>query len=418
MVRKSKHLASISLGIMGAGFISTFLIPPSISSNLLQGGFEGGLVGGLADWFAVTALFRHPLGLPIPHTALVVKNREKITAQLVHMLENDWLSKESILHKLANIEFVRTILDRLSKELLSERAGQRMVAISLALLDAIDVARWAPVIGAEIRGRLYALEVDRFLPKAIDWLIDSDSDIQLLDFLVAKGLTWAKQENTRVTLGTMALQALSNIELDGFMQFAFKSFMGFVNEEKLGTILQNVLIRGLEGFKETDAKARIQVLSYIRTELLQLKENPQLIATCTKWKNSWVDHWDADAAIAELLRSFKEKARLFVQRETYAEEFLAPILQSLINAIRQNADFVNTCEKELHEYISHFIEDHHGKIGTIVLENLNQLDDDTLIQLMEDKLGQDLQWIRVNGAVCGCLIGFLITGFKLVLSAS
>ncbi|MGB3892347.1 MAG: DUF445 family protein, partial [Priestia megaterium] len=63
--KKSKHLAVISLAIMGVGFVATMPFGDSIWGRLLQGGFEAGLVGGLADWFAVTALFRHPLGIPI-----------------------------------------------------------------------------------------------------------------------------------------------------------------------------------------------------------------------------------------------------------------------------------------------------------------------------------------------------------------
>ena len=75
--------------------------------DLLHGGFEAGLVGGLADWFAVTALFRHPLGLPIPHTALLPNNRKRMTNALVSILRNDWLSKESIQEKVKHHSFYR-----------------------------------------------------------------------------------------------------------------------------------------------------------------------------------------------------------------------------------------------------------------------------------------------------------------------
>ena len=76
-----------------------------------MGGFEAGLVGGLADWFAVTALFRHPMGIPIPHTALLPKNREKVTQSLINMLENDWLTKESIMDKFTQIHILDKIFE-------------------------------------------------------------------------------------------------------------------------------------------------------------------------------------------------------------------------------------------------------------------------------------------------------------------
>src|SRR4051794_35874729 len=98
---KSQHLATISLAVMGTGFLATIPIQHSFWGMILQAGFEAGLVGGLADWFAVTALFRHPLGIPIPHTALLPKNRKRIIAGIISMLENDWLTKESIRKKIA-----------------------------------------------------------------------------------------------------------------------------------------------------------------------------------------------------------------------------------------------------------------------------------------------------------------------------
>ena len=81
--KESKKIARYSLIIMGVGFIATIPFQGSFWIDLLQGGFEAGLVGGLADWFAVTALFRHPLGLRIPHTALLPNNRKRMTNALV-----------------------------------------------------------------------------------------------------------------------------------------------------------------------------------------------------------------------------------------------------------------------------------------------------------------------------------------------
>ncbi len=107
--QKTHRLATISLAVMGIGFIATIPLQKSFWGALLQGGFEAGLVGGLADWFAVTALFRHPLGVPIPHTALLPKNRNKITAAIISMLENDWLTKESIRQKIDDIPLMEKL---------------------------------------------------------------------------------------------------------------------------------------------------------------------------------------------------------------------------------------------------------------------------------------------------------------------
>src|SRR4051812_24387692 len=116
----SKKIARYSLMIMGVGLIATTPFQGPILIDLLHGGFEAGLVGGLADWFAVTALFRHPLGIPIPHTALLPNNRKRITNGLVSVLKNDWLSKESIQEKVKHIPFTEKLIAILENKLQTE----------------------------------------------------------------------------------------------------------------------------------------------------------------------------------------------------------------------------------------------------------------------------------------------------------
>lgn len=105
---KTKYAAGTSLAIMAGGFILTtiFTSEQHNALSLLQGGFEAGLVGGIADWFAVTALFRHPLGLRIPHTNLIIRNKDKMVNALVSALENELLNKESISARLRRLNLI------------------------------------------------------------------------------------------------------------------------------------------------------------------------------------------------------------------------------------------------------------------------------------------------------------------------
>ncbi|YAR63791.1 DUF445 family protein [Bacillus cytotoxicus] len=129
MSLQSKYIAGISLGVMGIGFVATIPFQHVVAGEIMQGGFEAGLVGGLADWFAVTALFRHPMGLPIPHTALLPKNRKRMTKGLVTTLENDWLTKESITSKLKELQLTQMVLQIAERELQSETVKKGFVTI-------------------------------------------------------------------------------------------------------------------------------------------------------------------------------------------------------------------------------------------------------------------------------------------------
>ena len=111
----TRRLATVSLIFMAVGFVVSLPFKENAWVFWLQSGFEAGLVGGIADWFAITALFRHPLGLKIPHTNLLPKNRERVIESIVHMLETDLLNKESIVAKLQHM----TLADRVIKILRS-----------------------------------------------------------------------------------------------------------------------------------------------------------------------------------------------------------------------------------------------------------------------------------------------------------
>src|SRR6185312_13793028 len=115
--------------------IATMPFEGSLWVDLLHGGFEAGLVGGLADWFAVTALFRHPLGLPIPHTALLPKNRDKLTKGIISMIENDWLSKASVTERVKDLVTAEKIIPLVECELQSDKAKEGLSKFLIELLN-------------------------------------------------------------------------------------------------------------------------------------------------------------------------------------------------------------------------------------------------------------------------------------------
>src|SRR5918994_613985 len=102
-LRRNRMLATGLLGVMGVGFVASHLVEePGFATLLFRAGAEAGVVGGLADWFAVTALFRRPLGLPIPHTAIIPNNKDRIGRALGRFVERNFLTREALLRRIRN----------------------------------------------------------------------------------------------------------------------------------------------------------------------------------------------------------------------------------------------------------------------------------------------------------------------------
>ncbi|UOE75122.1 DUF445 domain-containing protein [Parageobacillus thermoglucosidasius] len=413
--KKSKRLASFSLAVMGAGFVATIPFQGSHLGNLLQGGFEAGLVGGLADWFAVTALFRHPLGVPIPHTALLPKNRQRITKALVSTLENDWLSKESIRNKIKQIHLTEKLLSVLEKEIYSDSVKSGAVSLIAQMIGHIPVEKVAPFVEKEIKSSVRSMEINAILPFAIDQVLIREYDEKSFDYLLDKAEEWIKERDTKNQLGNLAIRVLDNIELDGFLRFALKSFQNLLNEEKLGSILQNLLLRVVNNLRQKDDPNRKALLLRVRKELQNIKDNKELLGDIENWKDHLIDRWEPAEKITEILQRAQQKALAFVQDSKFTDTYLLPFLTRLLNDLQKNPEKLHIIENWIQKQIIHLVEENHSKIGQLVQENLDKLDNETLIHMMENKIGTDLQWIRVNGAVCGFIIGILLTEIKALI---
>lgn len=416
MKREAKYIATVSLGVMGAGFLAT--LPSPVSSTIwgtfLQGGFEAGVVGGLADWFAVSALFRHPLGIPIPHTALLPKNREKITKALVSTVENELLSKETIRVRLQQIRFLERGLELAESHLDNVALHKGLSTLAKQALNAIDLDKLTPLLAEEIHKALQEVDTSRLVSMIVDSIVHGGYDGKTFDFVIDKVEAWAIKSDTRDQLGAMALKAFEGLQSNGFMAFAVNAFIGMVNEEKIGGIIQNFVLSYIEQMRTKNHPRREAVLTFIRNELNKLERNPQLLAELEGLKAKLPGLFDLDEKLSGLLERLKAKAEDFVDQPDFVPQHVVPVVRKMLVSVKENEDMLQRGESWIQEQIAAYLEQNHSKIGQLVKENLDKLTNDKLTQLMEDKLGNDLQWIRVNGAICGFIIGLGLAGLKML----
>jgi uncharacterized membrane-anchored protein YjiN (DUF445 family) len=416
MKREAKYIATVSLGVMGAGFLAT--LPTSVSSTIwgtfLQGGFEAGVVGGLADWFAVSALFRHPLGIPIPHTALLPKNRERITKALVSTVENELLSKETIRVRLQQISFLERGLELAESQLDNVALHKGLSTLAKQAINAIDLDKLTPLLAEEIHKSLQDVDSSRLVRTIVNSIVDGGYDGKTFDFVIDKVEAWAVKTDTHDQLGAMALKAFEGLQSNGFMAFAVNAFIGMVNEEKIGGIIQNFVLSYIEQMRTKNHPRREAVLIFIRNELNKLERNPQLLAELEGLKAKLPGLFDIDEKLSGLLKRLKAKAEDYVDQTDFVPQYVVPVIRKMLMSVKENEDMLQRGESWVQEKIAAYLEQNHSKIGQLVKENLDKLTSEKLTQLMEDKLGNDLQWIRVNGAICGFIIGLGLAGLKML----
>ncbi|MBK5496694.1 DUF445 domain-containing protein [Bacillus thuringiensis] len=415
MSLQTKYIAGISLGVMGVGFAASIPFQGTVAGEIIQGGFEAGLVGGLADWFAVTALFRHPMGIPIPHTALLPKNRKRVTKGLIHTLENEWLTKESITNKVKEMQLAQMVLQIAEREMQSDAVKKGIVTIAEKAIITIDTEKLAVIIEKELKTYLHTINTSNILQVLVDQLVVQEYDEKTLDYILVKVKDWTAQDEARYQLGSLGMKAMENIKVDGFLQFTLKSFMNIVDEDKIGGILQKFIISNINSLQEADNSTRQLILAKIRQEIINVKENEALLKELENWKEKWIANWNATDKIKEMLEQVQQRAVAFVNNEEFADKYVIPFLQKQMNKIKEDEQTVQKIKDWLQKQVVNLVEKNHSKIGKLVQENLDKLDDKTLIEMIENNVGKDLQWIRVNGAVCGFMIGLVLEGIKAII---
>ncbi|MDF2924079.1 MAG: rane protein [Paenibacillaceae bacterium] len=415
MQSRTRRIAVISLFIMGAGFVAMLPFQQHTWAKLLAGAFEAGLVGGLADWFAVTALFRHPLGIPIPHTALIPRNRGKMTEALVAMVQNNLLNKESIVDKLKEFQAGQRLLEMAEKSLQSAALRTSLKSMVLNWLSKPVDGLWAglrPQISGYVRSRDWAGILLSFAGRKENL---SKLTEGLLDYALEKGTRWVVTDDARRTMGRLAIQAISGLRMNGIMQFAVNAALNYFDEDQIGGAIQQALVIKLRELSIEEHPSRQAVLEAVYGEWARLAGSEETRSLWNSQLASMLGDWiDGDEPL-QTLDNLRQNLHAKVRDGELLELHILPLLENAVARLRQDAKLVAAFNNTLQDMTVRILEANHSRIGGLVRENIEKMDNASLISLIEDKAGKDLQWIRVNGAVCGFFLGLLFTSLRLLV---
>lgn len=389
----SKRLANLSLLIASTGFVATMPFQAKIV-QILSGGFEAALVGGLADWFAVTAMFRHPLGIPIPHTALLPKNRVKITEGILSTLNNQWLSKESLVDKVNEQQWIEKGVHAFEKMLDDEESREKIITSIQQAGTSIQKESIEKMIHDSFRSTIDLISSEKILSNVIDKIFENEWDEKTYEFLISKIEDYVKMPHIKELIGREIIQF---IERKFFM---IKAFLPMIGEEKIIEFIHSGLLDLLIELKNPTSERRKTILSFIRIEAEKSKTNENVIRQLNEWKNS-----GATYAIQEVSN--------WIQNKLSDRTFIMNTLLRILVFIKKSG-WINKIEISFKKILYQLIEKYHYKIGELVRMNIEKLSTEEITDLLENKIGKDITWIRVNGAVCGFLIGIILSTIQII----
>lgn len=376
---------------------------------------EAGIVGGLADWFAVTALFRRPLGLPIPHTALIPANWELMAERVGIMVGDRVLTKDYVTREISRFDLA---------DLLA-RAAERLKAAELE--SAVRaVADWAaeqisPAATGDLAAWLTRLAranpIAPVLATGLEIARKQGWDQRIIEAVSAALIDALDRPDFRTTVGDLVDEVLAGYraQMGLYPRFliGLANTLGLIDRARLVSALREALKKIAE---DPDDPLRVRLAETLAALPDRLRTDPELAARIEAAKEELL----ASPAVARLLEDAAAGLRsaLVVDLAAEASEVVSWITARLDRARRALAEdetLRRTLDRWLKERITDAVDRYHDRIARFIERGVHALGPEGAVRLIEEHAGDDLQYIRVNGTVVGGLAGGGLYAIHLLL---
>ncbi|HEX9933387.1 MAG TPA: DUF445 domain-containing protein [Allosphingosinicella sp.] len=401
--RGIRVLATAMLAGMAALFIAaTQLDDVHPAWGFVRAFAEAAMVGGVADWFAVTALFRHPLGVPIPHTAIIPRNKDRIGDTLASFLHDNFLTPSVVARRMRRVDVAGAAGRFLANPPGGGRLREGASRLFVDILQALDQERLGGMVKGAVAQRMRAMEVSPLIGQSLEAAIGEDRHVPIMDAIV----TWTGRT---LDANEDLIRAMVHERAGWIVRLA-----------GLDAKLADKVVEGLRKLTidmAVDEKhpLRAKAEEGLASLAAGLQNDPDTRAKVEEWKNELI----ANKAVADWVEGLWENARAGLLRA--ARDPGAAMAGRFGEALRQLGDTLQQDER-LKRAINQFarralvgaVASYGSGIVTLVSETVRGWDARTVTDRLESAVGRDLQYIRINGTIVGGLVGLLIHTVEVV----
>lgn len=359
---------------------------------------EAAMVGGIADWFAVTALFRHPLGIPIPHTAIVPSRKDRIGTALGNFVQRNFLTREVVTTKLAAMKLGERAAQWLARPENSRRIAR---AAAHGISGAVNVMRDEDVQELVDRGivsRLRRMQAAPLAAKTFELLTADGRHQALLDDALRLAARFLDENE-------VAIRDRIKKESPWWVPGAVENRLG----DKIVSGVEATLVAVAA---DPDHPLRRRYDEAVEKFVVDLRENPETIARAEQIKLDVLDH----PGVAEFSREVWGDVK--VRIANYAEKLatdaeaepdqLEKWLSGLGHKVLEDAALAEKVNGWVVELVTYSVEQAREEVAKLIATTVGAWDANATSRKIELQIGRDLQFIRINGTIVGGLVGLLL----------
>lgn len=394
-----KRIALILLGVAVVLFVfsNIYEIP------WLKAFSEAAMVGGIADWFAVVALFRHPLGFPIPHTALIPSNKDKIGENLGSFVSDEFLTREKLEVKIEQfnvaVKASDWLIDEKNADLVATLVVDNVIPRVLKTIDDDEVKKF---IQTQFSSKLSKLNFGEWLALGLESLAESEKQEELV---------------TNV-LKTLIVELENNKHLIEQKVKSSTPFLSFgLADKKIATGVFNGLYDFLEQASQQDSEIRKKVNDYVIQFITELRDSAEMQQKVSNLVVSFTNKKEVQDYINGIWLEIKTAidADLALKEESSIKKSLANMIQGFGRGIQNDPVLMTNINDFVKNDVLSVLINNKKMIGDLISSTVKSWDTDEVAKKLELEIGGDLQFIRINGTLVGGFVGLLIYGFDCLL---
>jgi uncharacterized membrane-anchored protein YjiN (DUF445 family) len=395
--KRMKRVATGLFVLMTVIFVlAKYFEPTSPVLPFVRAFAEAAMVGALADWFAVTALFRRPLGLPIPHTAIVPRSKDRIGAGLGRFISSNFLQAEQVERRLKDIDLAGNVATWLSEGKRSATVARSIASAIPRVLGLLNDGKIATWLQNAFTDRIRNADIASLLADGLETLIRNKRHTPIVDLIIFHSdLAIHSQENefrTRVSDKMDWLPKLFSVDAAA--------------SDALLTAIKDTLKAAA---KDPNHAIRTRIDDALSHLCRDLRMDPNLRDQLQKWVREISDHPAVRTYVSQIWGDMKKAVREQSPEETERlTNAIASGLEDLAHAIGRDDELRASLNVRLKSWAVELADAQGENVGTMVADTIKGWDAQTVVNQIEAAVGRDLQYIRISGTLIGGLAGLTI----------
>lgn len=355
---------------------------------------EAAMVGALADWFAVTALFRYPLGLKIPHTNLIERSKNSIGESLGHFVTNNFLTSSTIrpyIEKLDVIKYVSSWLNKPSNQLVLKEELIAFVQKILKDLEDKDVIDFMTTKGDEI---LKQFNLQDLASSTIEYIIEKDKHNEVLDLVLPKAKEYIKE---------------SDLLIEGKLNEKHP-FISFFAGKKISKGVVDGVVSFIEEIEEDiNHPIRKNFQDSILNASEKIKNDPSWELKLNEMRDGFITPERLEEYVADLWKALKGNlSESFNQDNSALQKYAEKNIQKLSQNLTENEEMIQKINGWIRHFLYRLILRNVSEVETLISNTVGDWEGKELSDKLELEVGKDLQYIRINGTLVGGFVGLII----------